>query len=695
MLEFQTENIRNIALIGHGDAGKTSMVEGFLFSTKEINRLGTVDDGTTVSDYNSDEIDRKFSISTSLMHCVRESTKINILDTPGYIDFTGEVKSGLHPVEISALVVSSVAGIEVGTELVWGYTQKSKKPSLVILNKLDKDNSKFQDILLNLRNTLTTKVFPVQFPANEGAVFDSIVDVIDMKLHKYTGDKSGNYKKEDIPADLSGKAEELRNELKEIVAESDDDLLEKYLEEGDLTEDEFKNGLRKAIIDCNIFPLLCSSAELNVGPASILDFIIDYCPDPSMVGDIKATNPKAKEEQPVKVSADGPVSFQVFKTISEPHVGELSFFKCYSGAVKPGLELINNDNSVKERLGQIYSMNGHDRKEIARVEAGDIGAIVKLKDTHTGNTLSASNNPLEFRQIEFPNPVIRMAVKPKSKGDEEKLMSGLNKLHEEDPSFFVTVDTELHQTILSGQGEMHLEIVIKRLKNKLGVEVETEDPKVPFRETIRKTVKVQGKYKKQSGGRGQYGDTWIELSPKSRGDGFEFVDNIVGGVIPSKYIPAVEKGIKETMETGIVSGCPIVDVRVSLYDGSFHNVDSSDMAFKIAGSMAFKKAFVEANPILLEPIYEVEVIVPEDYMGDVMGDLSSRRGRILGTDSEGAFQVIKAHVPLMELYKYSTSLRSITSGRGLHRRKFSSYEEMPGDIKDKVIKEFEESKQQD
>jgi len=693
VLEFQSENIRNITFIGHGDSGKSSLSESILYATKETKRIGTINEGNTVSDYNEDEIERKYSINTSFMHCIRNENKINILDTPGYVDFTGEVKSSLHVADTAIVVISSLSGLEVGTEMTWGYCKKSNKPRIILINKLDKETSKFDDTLDIIKKGFGDGVKQIQFPVNEGLKFDSIVDVLEMKLLKFSGDKSGNFEKIDIPSEFQGKADELRNEILESIAETSEELLDKYLEDGTLNDEDISAGIKQGITDGSFFPVLCASAEKNAGTTSLIDFVVKYCPKPTDVKNITVRKEKDESKVDLKISSGAPISLQVFKTISEPHVGELSFFKCFTGSVRSGMDVFNVNRKKSERFGQVFVLNGHSRKEVASINAGDLGVVVKLKDTHTGDSLCDKGNQFTFPDIDFPRSRIRIAVKPVKKGEEEKVASGLSRLHEEDPSFKITLDPELHQTIISGQGELHLDVVIKRLKNKLGVEVEKEDPKIPYRETIKKSVKMQGKYKKQSGGKGQYGDTWIEMSPQPRGAGFEFVNKIVGGVIPTKFIPAVEKGIKETLITGVIAGCKVVDVKVALYDGSFHAVDSSDMSFKIAGSMAFKKAFLECGPTLLEPIYEVEVTVPEEFMGDVMGDLSSRRGKIIGTNAEGTFQIIKANVPLAELNKYSTSLRSMTAGRGIHNRKFYQYEEMPRDNFNKVIEAYKEARE--
>ncbi len=694
MQEVKIENIRNIAMIGHGDAGKTTLAEGILFAANETQRFGSVDDGSTVSDYNQDEIDRKISINAALMHCEWNGYKINIIDTPGYMDFTGEVKGGLHAVELGLLVVNAVSGLEVGSEIVWGYCENKDIPRAILINKLNKEHADFKKILGTLKSSFSKNVIPVQIPISEGLAFESFADVINGISYKFSKDKSGNFTKEDVPDSVKAEVDSIRNELKEAVAESNDELLEKYLEEGDISEEEFNQGIRSAIATGAIFPLLCTAADTNLGTKPLLDFIAEYFPSPSDSKSIKGRNPKSGEEQEVPYDSAGKAVLQVFKTVSEPHVGELSFFKCLSGSIKPGLELMNTSREQVERIGQIYSMNGHIRNEVSQIQAGDIGGVVKLKNTHTGDTLCDKANPIILEEIDFPSPIIRMAIAPKSKGDEDKISTGLHTLHEEDPSFIVAVDNELKQIIISGQGELHLDIIVKRLKQKMGVEVLIEDPKIPYRETIRGTAKAQGKYKKQSGGKGQFGDTWIKLEPMKRGEGFQFVNKIFGGSIPTKFISAVEKGIVETMATGILCGCNVIDIKVTLYDGSYHAVDSSDMAFKIAGSMALKKAFVDAKPTLLEPVYEIEVVVPEEFMGDVMGDLSGRRGKIQGMEAEGHFQKIKALVPLAELYKYSTTLRSITSGRGMHRRKIHGYEEVPREVSDKIIREYKSEDQE-
>jgi elongation factor G len=683
--DFGAENIRNIALIGHGGSGKTSLAEALLFSAGATNRLGRVEDGTTVSDYHPDEIERRISINSSILVAEWKGKKINIIDTPGYTDFTGEVKCGLRVADTALLLLKAVEGIEVGTEVVWAYTVEFKNAVVIVVNKLNNENAKFDEVVQRAREKFSNDVTILQFPANQGLGFDAIVDVLSMKLLRFGSDGKGRYVEEEIPGTVRPRAEKLREELIEKIAESDETLLNTFFEKGTLTDDEIHNGLREALKRREIFPVLCTAATQGIGSSSVLDFIVNYCPSPLAGGEIMGKDPQSGREVVVKPEQNGHPTLFIFKTVSEPHLGELSFFKVHSGHVTPGMDLVNESNAKTERLSQLYVMNGKERKEVGRLSAGDLGAVVKLKDTHTNNTLSVKSFPVLLPSIEFPEPVLSAAIVAKAKGDEEKIASGLHALHEEDPTFLVKVDPELGQTVISGQGELHLAIIVKRLKEKYGVDVEMTEPRIPYRETIRGKARVQGKYKRQSGGRGQYGDVWLQVEPKPRGGGYEFIDAIVGGVVPGKYVPAVEKGVVGTMQQGVLAGYPVVDVQITLDDGSYHPVDSSDLAFKIAGSMAFKKAFLDAKPILLEPIYEVEVTVPEEFMGDVLGDISSRRGKILGMNSEGGTQKVKALIPLAEIHKYSTVLRSMTQGRGIHRRKFSHYEEVPREITEKIV----------
>lgn len=697
MKEYTQEALRNVALIGHGGAGKTSLAEAMLFTAGVTTRLGRTQEGNTVSDYHPDEIERQISINTSLMHCEWKDTKLNILDTPGYTDFSGEVKCTLRVADTAVLLLKAVEGIEVGAEIVWKYTKEFQNCVVILINKLDNENADFDKVVALARERLSHDVIPLQFPVKQGLAFEAIVDVLRMKVLQYAKDGKGKYTEQEIPADLSAKAKEMREHLLEQIAETSEELLNKFLDQGMLTDQEIKEGLREGIRTRKIFPVLVASGSHNIGVASLLDFLTDYCPHPAARGEAVGVLPVATNGAPqeVKLKCDpaGQTTLFVFKTVSEPHVGELSFFKVYSGTVSPGMDLVNNSNNKVERLSQLYIMNGKERKEIPQLIAGDIGAVVKLKDTHTNNTLSSKTFPIVLPPVEFQEPVVSMAIHAKAKGDEDKIANGLHALHEEDPTFVIKVDPELHQTVVSGQGELHLQIIMKRLKAKYGVEVDLVEPKIPYRETIKgRANEVEYKHKKQTGGRGQFGHVWLKLEPLPRGAGFEFVDAIVGGVVPGRFVPAVEKGIKEAMESGVIAGYKVVDVKVTLFDGSYHDVDSDEHSFKIAGRMAFKKGFKEAKPILLEPIYEIEVTVPEEYMGDVMGDISSRRGKILGMDSDGAHQTIKALVPLKELHRYSTHLRSMTQGRGIHKQKFDHYEEVPREVAEKIIAEHEKEK---
>jgi elongation factor G len=690
--EYLPVNIRNCAVVGHATVGKTTLSEAMLFTAGEVNRLGKVDDGSTTSDYNADEISRKISISSSFLHCAWKTSKVNILDTPGYPDFIGEVIASLRVADLGIVVLNAVAGVEVGTEMIWRASQKSKNGRLLFINRMDKEHADFNKCIQNAAGRFGNGVAPIQIPVNAGEEFDSFIDVMRMVLVKYEKDGSGKHTTSDIPEQFKAQANAAHERLIELAAESDDKLLEKFFEEGTLSADEIKQGIKSGIVKEGIFPALCGAAAKNIGIHELLEFISEYGPSPQDREPETVKRPKSDEHVKIECKEDGHLAALVFKTVSEAHVGELSFFKIMSGKLSAGVEVSNSSRHVTEKIGQIYLMNGKNRKEIGTLNAGDIAATVKLRDTHTGNTLCDKRDPVVLTGIDFPEPVIRVAIEPKSKGDEEKISTGLHTLHEQDPTFVSTYDPELRQTIISGQGEVHLDIIVKRLKDKFGVEVDLAEPKIPYRETIKGRSEAQGRYKKQSGGRGQYGDCWVKLEPLPRGTGFEFEDGIVGGVIPGKYIPAVEKGVREALEEGVVAGYRVTDIKVTVFDGSYHDVDSSEMAFKIAGSMGFKKAFQDAKPVLLEPIYDVEVIVPEEFMGDVMGDLSSRRGKISGMEAEGPFQVIKAKVPLAELYRYSTSLRSLTQGRGSHRRKFSHYEDVPHEVTQKLIAAAQEEK---
>lgn len=693
MKEFSSESIRNIALIGHGGSGKTSLAELVLYTAGETTRIGSITEGTTVSDYTANEIEKQYSISLSLLNVDWQNTKINILDTPGYSDFIGEVKSGLRVSDVAVMVLKAVEGVEVGAEINQKFVDELNLPSSIIINKVDNERSSFAGVVNQAKERLNGNAIVITFPVNEGNGFDTVVDVVKMKAYQYGAPGTRKVTEIDIPVSAADEAEAYRTELFEKVAELSEDLLNKYLEGGSLSDEELAKGLKDSILAKNLVPVFAMSAIKGVGANNFLDFVVKNFPSPLDAGSVEGKMKDSDKVINVPVNPNGePVMF-IFKTISEPHVGELSLYRVYSGTITAGLDLINEKNGKIERLNQLSVLNGRNRKDISKLCAGDIGAVVKLKDTHTNNTLAAKSFSVILNPIQFPEAIINGAILPKAKGDEDKISNGLHTIHEEDPSFSSKFDPELSQTIIYGQGEIHLDLAIKRLKERYGVEVELVQPKIPFREAIKgRCESAEYKHKKQSGGRGQFGHVFLKVEPLPRGSGFEFVNAIVGGAIPGRFIPAVEKGITEVMEKGVIAGCKVVDIKATLFFGSFHDVDSDEMSFKIAGSMGFKKAFLEAKPVLLEPIYEVEITIPQECMGDVMGDVSSRRGKISGMDSEGHYEKIKAILPLAELYRYSSTLRSLTGGRGSHTRKFSHYSEVPKEVEAKIIEEYQKSK---
>ena len=695
MKEYDSGSLRNIAFIGHGGSGKTTLSEILLFTAGEINRIGTVSEGNTTSDYSPNEIEKQISIQTALLHLEWNNTKINFIDTPGYSDFIGEVKTSMRVCDTAVMVLKAFEGVEVGSETTGEFIKEFKLPSAIIINKIDNEHSDFKKTLQQANERLHPGAVIITFPEKEGVNFDTVIDVVKMKAYKYGEPGSKKVTEIDIPAEKLSEAETYRTELIEKIAESNEDLMNKYFEEGNLSSEDIDNGMKSAILKESLTPVFCTSASKAVGFNNFLDFTTKYLPTPAERGGEEGTFKDTDKKVLVKPDKSGePVMF-VFKVLSEQHVGEMSLFKVYSGTVAAGLDLINQTNGKTERLSQLSILNGHTRKEAQKLYAGDLGAVVKLKDTHTSNTLSSKAYDVVMKPVEFPEPVIRAAILPKAKGDEDKIASGLHTIHEEDPSFRVKFDPELSQTIVSGQGELQLALAVKRLKERYAVEVDLAEPKVPFRETIKgRQDSIEYKHKKQSGGRGQYGHVVFKMEPLPRGKGFEFVNAIVGGVVPGRFIPAVEKGIIDTMEKGVISGNKVVDVRVTLHFGSYHDVDSDEMSFKIAAAMGFRKGFQESKPVILEPIYIIEIKVPEEYMGDVMGDISSRRGKISGMDSDGHFQLIKAFVPLAEMYKYSSQLRSLTQGRGTHKLTFDHYEELPKEVEQKIIEEYQKKKEE-
>jgi elongation factor G len=682
MKEYKTEQLRNIALLSHGSAGKTSLAEAMLFNTGAINRLGKVDEGTTVSDYDEEEIRRHISLNTSIIPCEWNGYKINVLDTPGYLDFVGEVKGAVRVADGALVLLDAAAGVEVGTDLVWGYADEQALPRLVFINKMDRENANFKRCLEALKEKFEANFIPVQLPIGSQEDFQGVVDLIAMKA--YLGSKA---EEGDIPVSLQDEIDDYRLQLVEAAAESEDELIMKYLEGEELTEEEIRRGLKARVTADSVVPVLCGSATANIGVQPLLQAIIEYLPSPTEAGEIVGTNPATGQEETLETTELAPLAALVFKTLADPYVGKLTYFRVYSGLMESDSRVFNSRSGQEERIGQLYIVRGKNQMPTDRIRTGDIGAVAKLANTSTGDTLCDKGHPIVLPPPTFPKPVFSAAVHPKTKADLDKMSTTLARLVEEDPTLQVTREPSTGETILSGMGESHVDIAARRLRQKFGVNITTSVPKVPYRETITKTASAQGRHKKQTGGRGQFGDVFIRFEPLPRGSGFKFVDEIRGGVVPSQYIPAVEKGLKEIMQKGILAGYPTTDFQATLYDGSFHPVDSSEISFKLAAHLAFKKAIPEAGPVLLEPIMNVTVTIPEEFMGDVLGDLNSRRARVQGMDQRRGMAIITAQAPLAEMQRYATDLRSITQGRGIYTMEFSHYEEVPSHLAQKIIEE--------
>ncbi len=685
MKKYSIENLRNVILVGHQSSGKTTLGEAMLFNAGVTNRIGKIEDGNTVLDVSPEEIERQISISTGFACFEAFKTKINIMDTPGYEDFVGEVVSCIPVVEGGVVVISADGGVEVGTEKTWKYLDGENLSRIVCVNKMDKEHADFDKCLADAQKFLSKRVMPLIIPIGQGDSFTGVVDLLKKKAFVYKG-TDGAFTEEEVPADLAGAVDDWRKKLMDFAAESDDSLLEKFFEEGELTDEELAGGLSAGCRAGTLIPLIVTSATKNIGVKQLVEMITALLPSPEWRETVIAKT-EAGEEHKVRVGPGETVLAFVFKALSEKHTGDLSFVRVYSGEVNVGDDLHDSTAHSGERIGQLYFVQGKNKIDTDSIPAGDIGVAVKLKAAKINHTLTERSNQTVLKGIEFPAPSLHTAIVAKGKGDMEKIASGLHKLAEENPTFKVEPNPELRQMILSGQGELHFDVILSRLKRDYQVEVEMEPPKVPYRETITATAEAQGKHKKQTGGRGQYGDVWLKVEPLPRSGGFEFVNAIVGGAVPSKYIPAVEKGVVEAMKAGALAGYPVMDLRATLYDGSFHTVDSSDQAFKVAGSKGFKAALQQAKQVILEPIMDVEVLVPEEYMGDVMGDLSMRRGKIQGTEQQGKQQKIKAQVPLAELHRYSTTLRSMTQGKASHRREFSHYEIVPHEVTQKLVAE--------
>jgi len=678
MPTFDVHHLRNIVLLGHSSAGKTSLGEALLFSAGQTTRLGKVEEGNTVSDYDPEEVRRRISVNTSVLPCPWRDHKINVLDTPGYADFVGEVKSAVRVADGAIIVVDAVAGVEVGTELVWDYADENHLPRLVFINKIDRENASFTRTLEQLRAKFSAKFVSLQLPVGEQHDFRGVVDLVRMKTITATGEE------ETIPAGLQADADKYRPEVVEAAAESDDELTAKYLDGVTLGDAEIWRGLKLGAKSGKLVLVLCGSATGNVGVRPLLDACIDLFPAPADAA-VVATSPTTNQEESLKPSSAEPLAVLVFKTQADPYVGKLTYFRVYAGTLESDSRVTNARLGEEERIGQLYFMKGKEQIPVETVSAGDIGAVAKLQYTHTGDTLCDKGRPLVLPGMVFPKPVYSVAIFPKTQTDLDKMGPALQRLIEEDPTLRVHRDPDTNESILSGMGDSHVDIAVRRLQYKFAVDILTDVPKIPYKETITRTAQAQGRHKKQTGGRGQFGEVFVRFEPLPRGAGFEFVDDIFGGAVPRQYIPAVEKGMREIISRGVLAGYPTTDFRAVLYDGSYHSVDSSEMAFKLAAHLAFKKGIPQAGPVLLEPIMNVTVTVPEEFMGDVLGDLNSKRARVMGMQQERGKSVVTAQAPLAEMQRYATDLRSMTQGRGYFSMEFSHYEEVPPHIAQGII----------
>ncbi len=683
MKNYSVENIRNVALLGHGGSGKTSLTEAILLATKVTSRMGKVEDGNTVADFDKEEIARGFTIGCSVVPVESGSIKINFIDTPGYVDFESEMNQGIRVAGGTVIMLDASSGIEVGTEKAWRLSEEAKMPKIIFINKMDKDNINYAQVIADLKEKFGKKIAPFCIPTGLGSDFKGFINAVDMVGREYNGKESVNT---EIPGGFEDKIATIREMLTEAVAESDETLMEKYFEGEEFTEAEFNEGLRNGVLCGDVVPVICGSVTEGIGVQTLLEVIHHYFPVPTEVmdGDIHGINPEDGKEIARKLSDKDPFSAYVFKTISDPFVGKISLFKVYSGVAKKDMEVYNPKRDKKEKFTSIFQLRGKEQLQSESIVAGDIAATAKLQDTHTGDTLCDPEHPIQYEAAVIPKPELYMAIEPKSQGDDEKISSALSKLNDEDPAFSLIRNKETKQTLLCGQGSIQISVLTSKLKNNFGVEVELSDPKVSYRETIKGTATVQGKHKKQSGGAGQYGDVHIKFEPCHDED-FVFEEKIFGGAVPKQYIPAVEKGLHESIESGVLAGCPVVNIKATLLDGSYHDVDSSEMAFKIAAHLAFKKGMEEAKPVLLEPIMKVEIFIPEEYMGEIMGDMNRRRGRVLGMESAGYFQKVLAEAPQSEMFSYATDLRSMTQARGYFTMAVERYEEVPAHIAEKVV----------
>ena len=688
--EYKSSTIRNVGIVSHGGAGKTSITEAFLFNCGASTRLGRVDDGTTTTDFEPEEVKRKVTISTALAPCEWRETKINFVDTPGYADFVAEVKGALRAVDSVLVVLCAAAGVEVETEKVWRYAAEQSLPRIAFVNKMDRENADFIGVVRSMKENFGNNVVALQMPIGSEENFKGIIDLVTMKALIPENPQGTKYVENDLSEEFKEQAMEARQALLEAVAETDDNLLTKYLEGEEITNEEIHTGLMKGISEAKIFPVMCGSAYKNIGMQQVMDAIVKYVPNPSSKV-VQGYQPLTRDI--LERTENDPFSAIVFKTTADPFVGRLSYMRVFSGSIRPDSSLYNATKEKIERIGNIFTLRGKLQDQMTIAHAGDIVVVAKLQETCTGDTLCDKENPIVFEPIQYPKPMFTMCIDPKNKGDEDKLGNALHRMMDEDATFYLQKNNETHQLLVSGISDLHLDVIIERMKRKFGVDVRLSDPKIPYRETIRSSVKVEYKHKKQSGGHGQYGHVWLQIDPLSSGNGFEFSESIFGGAVPRQYFPAVEKGVREALANGVLAGYPVTDLKVNLVDGSYHDVDSSEMAFKIAASSAFKKGALQAKPVLLEPIYNVEVTVPESYMGDIIGDFNSRRGRIQGMEPIGnGLGVVKAQVPLAEVFKYPIDLRSMTQGRGYFGMSFDHYEDVPQRIAENIIANVKKNK---
>ncbi|RIW29992.1 elongation factor G [Bacillus salacetis] len=684
--EFSLEKTRNIGIMAHIDAGKTTATERILFYTGRIHKIGETHEGASQMDWMEQEQERGITITSAATTASWKDHRINIIDTPGHVDFTVEVERSLRVLDGAVAVLDAQSGVEPQTETVWRQATTYGVPRVVFVNKMDKIGADFLYSVGTLHDRLQANAHPVQLPIGAEDEFEGIIDLLEMKAYFYEDDLGTRAEAREIPDEYKDQAEEYRGKLVEAVADLDEELMMKYLEGEEFTNDELKAAVRKATLTVDFYPVLCGSAFKNKGVQLLIDAVIDYLPAPTDVADIKGTLPDTEEEVTRPSTDDAPFSALAFKVMTDPYVGKLTFFRVYSGTLDSGSYVQNSTKGKRERVGRILQMHANSREEISTVYAGDIAAAVGLKDTATGDTLCDEKSLVILESMEFPEPVISLSVEPKSKADQDKMTTALQKLQEEDPTFRAHTDQETGQVIIAGMGELHLDIIVDRMRREFKVEANVGAPQVSYRETFRGSAKVEGKFARQSGGRGQFGHVWIEFSPNEEGKGFEFENGIVGGVVPREYIPAVQAGLADAMENGVIAGYPLIDVKARLVDGSYHDVDSSEMAFKVAASLALKNAVSKCDPAILEPMMKVEVVIPEEYMGDIMGDITSRRGRVEGMEARGNAQVVKAFVPLSEMFGYATSLRSNTQGRGTYSMHFDHYEEVPKSIAEEIVK---------